>query len=456
MEFFQKNKATILIFTLAVFVRLALFTMYLHANNGDFIVTIRGADGYYETSENLIHGRGYSDQETSPYTPSALRPPAWILSMALIAGVFGSYVPVFIFQLILSALIPVMGMYLARRIITERHTPLVGLLLAFEPAAVFSSTMVVSETSFTFLFLAFAIFLFRYMENQTSRNIIWSAVFLGLSILVKPTVEFLPVLVPAGLLFMYRKKISRTLIAQCAYFLLASLLVVSPWVYRNYKTFGVFGLTSQAGYNLYTVLVPSVLSLDRGTSYEAEHMAIGKTLDAEGGAVTFANSDYYSKKAVAILSQHKIAFVKSLALSMVTFFTHDHMLSVLAYGGIAIPNLLDQPAFVLLLTNPFELARDIALYAASPGILVLVGRLFCVAIALLFFCGAWLYFRREKFSPFAFMALAFVAYFALMTTANGFGMNGRFRMPVSAFIVTFALYGLSVLRRSIIAKLSFR
>jgi len=440
-EFFKDHKIAIIIFVLAVVVRLALFFAYLSYHEGDFIATIRGADGYFEISENLIHGNGYSDDLPPLYAPNSLRPPAWIITMAFIAKLFGSYIPVFIFQLILSALTPLLGMYLAGKIISSKYVPLVGLALALEPATIYSNTMVVSETSFTFLFLMFVVFLFRYFDNQTTRNIIWSAVFIGLAILVKPTVQFFPVLIPLGLIFIYRKNLSPALFRHAAYFVLVSMLVLAPWIFRNYKEFGTYGLTSQAAYNLYTVLVPTIISIDSGTTYEAEQKVYADILRARGESITPTNGDKYTSESVSILSRHKMAFVKSMAISVVTFFTHDHMLTVLGYGGIVVPNILEKPALVLLFTDPMELISDIFVYAGTPGVLVLLGRLVWIAIALLFFSGVWLYCRREKFSPFALAALLMVAYFAIMTAANGFGMNGRFRIPVNTFIFTFAVYG---------------
>ena len=52
----------------------------------------------------------------------------------------------------------------------------------------------------------------------------------------------------------------------------------------------------------------------------------------------------------------------------------------------------------------------------------------------------------------ALAAVLCVAYFAIMTAANGFGMNGRFRIPVNTFIFTFAIYGFFAFRKNSIKK----
>jgi hypothetical protein len=452
-NFLKVHKVAILIFFFAIIVRLALFFMYLDFNQGDFVATIWGADGYSDIGKNLAQGNGYSESSAPPYVPNSLRPPAWIFIIALFTKVFASYVPIFVFQLVLSGLIPILGMYLAGRIISANYAPIIGILLALEPAAVFSTTMLASETSFTFFFLVFVIFLFNYIDNQTTRNIVWSAVFLGLAILVKPTVQFLPILIPLGLVFVFRKSLSLNFLKHAVYFIVVTMLVLAPWIFRNHKEFGTYGLTSQPAYNLYTVLVPTVISIDTGTNYESEQKVYSDILRARGDDITLTNSKQYIDESVSILSQHKTAFLKSLGISVVTFFTHDHMLTVLGYGGVTIPNLLSKPALVLLFTDPVLLARDIFAYASTPGIFVLLGRLFWIAVTFLFFCGSWLYFRREKFSPIALAAFLMVAYFALLTAANGFGMNGRFRIPVNVFIFTFAVYGFVALRGFVTSKL---
>jgi 4-amino-4-deoxy-L-arabinose transferase-like glycosyltransferase len=448
MDFFRKHKIGTLVFSLAIAVRLALFFVNLHATNGDFISAFRGQDGYYEVSKNLIDGNGYSMDDGPIFSPEPLRPPVWIFIMALVAKIFGSYVPVFILEIILGSLIPILGMYLARRFIPSGYIPIIGVLLALDPYPILLSVLAISETCFTFLFFISLIFLFRYIENQTTRNAVWCGVFLGLAILVKPTVQFFPFLIPIAIFIIYRKSLSLVLLKHLGCFLAMCLLIITPWVYRNYKDFGAFGLSAQPAYNLYTVLVPTLLSIDTGVDYETLHAEVQKGLDRRGESViNLTNGDRRIKEAISIISEHKMVFVKSASISVVTFFTHDGMLTILGYAGKTIPNFLHKPALVLLMTDPLELARDILKYANSPGILIFLGRLLWIAITLLFFIGAGLYLKKEKPNLFAYFALAIVAYFAIMTIANGFGMNARFRAPVTVFILTFAVYGFSALWR---------
>ncbi|MDO8482924.1 MAG: glycosyltransferase family 39 protein [bacterium] len=454
-EFFQKHKVGIIIFLIALAVRLTLFFINLNAAQGDFIDTIRGQDGYYEISKNLIEGNGFSSDSGPVFKPESLRPPVWIFIMAFVAKIFGSYVPVFILEIILGSFIPILGMYLSRRIISPKYVPVVGFLLALEPYSILLSILTISETCFTFLFLVSLVFLFRYVEEQSTRNAVWYGVFLGLAIMVKPTVQFFPIIVPVALLFFLRKNNPAVMLKHFACFITVCLLIIAPWIYRNYKEFDAFGISAQPAYNLYTVLAPTVLSIDSGRDFTTEHAAVHSIIYSRGETeITLANGDRYIKEALSIISEHKIALVKSILISIVTFFTHDGMLTVLGYAGETVPNLLSKPALILLLTDPLELARDILAYSSSFGILIFFGRLFWIVVTFLFFVGGGFYLRTEKFSPFACVALAVVAYFALLTAVNGFGMNARFRVPVNVFIFTFAIHGFFYLKRGIINKLS--
>lgn len=445
--FAKRHRIEIIIFSLAIVLRLGLFFSNLNVNHGNFIDTIRGGDGYYEISRNLIIGNGYSDDVGPVYRPNSLRPPVWIYLMALIAGTFGSYVPVFIFELVLGSLIPVIGMRLALRVVSHRLALLTGVFLALEPYSVLFTILANTETCFTFFFLIFSLFTFKYIEKQSVRNAVWAGLFLGLATLVKPTVQFLPILVPLAFLYIFRKTFSRAHLVHALCFLAVCLSTIAPWVYRNYREFGTWALTSQVPLNLNIALVPTILAVEHGTNYEAERTPYLAQNNILGVDINPANGKYLTRKALSIIAEHKMAMIQSIGISIATFFTHDGMVTTLAYSGVFLPNFIDKPVVILLLTDPIDLANYILLYAKTPGVLVFLARLLWITITIFFFTGAWLYCRREKMTPFALYAMFIVAYFALTTTVNGFGMNARFRMPVNGFIFMFAFYGCAYLYR---------
>lgn len=61
----------------ALAVRLVYFFLNYEAHGHDIVATMKGDDGYYEISQNIVLGRGFvSDVPPAPpITPNPLRPP---------------------------------------------------------------------------------------------------------------------------------------------------------------------------------------------------------------------------------------------------------------------------------------------------------------------------------------------------------------------------------------------
>jgi hypothetical protein len=158
-------------------------------------------------------------------------------------------------------------------------------------------------------------------------------------------------------------------------------------------------------------------------------------------SINLSNGDYYKDQAIDIIMDHKFALVKSVAMTIVTFFTHDGMLTFFQNAGIIIPVTLSKPATALLVTDPIALVKAIATYIQGPGAAILIVRCLWIVVTILFFIGVIQYIRKERINPAILTAIFLVAYFALTTSINGLGVNARFKVPVNIFIFFFALYG---------------
>lgn len=452
-SFCRKYRLEIWIFAAAFLARLILFSLNYNAAGLDLIPTIHGDDGYYEISQGLLSGHGFTGSPLPPYDPTPLRPPLWPAIIAGIVFAFKSYWAVLVLELILGSLIPVLGLYIADKLLGNKPIAVAtGMFLVIEPYGVLMSSLLYSETIFTFLFLAFFIFVIRYCEAQNIRNAVWMAMFLGLSILAKSTVQYLPFIVPFFMLYMARKNISGQVWKNVAAFILISLTLIGPWIYRNYREFGVVGMSAQPAFNLYVYLVPTVLSIDNKTNFATEIQSYVYDKGVDVNSINLSNSKYYSDEAMKVLRLHKTALAKSFGNSIVTFFTHEGMLTVLGHAEVRIVNALNKPALTILLDDPGRLASIISTYVRSPAILVLLGRLVWIFITIFFVAGIWLAWRGKKISLHGFVALLIVLYFALTTAINGLGVNARFRTPVNVFIFTFAVYGFTVLTRYMARK----
>ena len=438
-NFVKKYRFEIIIFCVALFVRLALFFFNLNVNQGNLISTIKADDGYYELSQNIINGHGFSFDDRYPYRPNSLRPPLWPYLIAFLASLGGYWTVAFV-EIILASLIPVFGFKIAKYLIGDK-AKWVGWLMVFEPYSVLLSFLLYSETSFTFFFIISLYLFTKYFGKSDIYYLVWSAVFLGLAILIKPTVQYFPILIPIFLIIAFRQSNPKRKIIEAFTYALIVIVIICPWLYRNYNYFGKIDMTVQPVFNLYVYLVPTVLSIDNHTNFAIE---LNNFIDKRGVNVfdiNLANADRYKKEAMPIILNHKLALIKSVFITIITFFTHDGMLTVLQYSGIKISNSVNVP-FIQLLFSPIKLLKVIYQYLFSPAILIIVGRLVWFIITISFVYGIYRYIKKERKKIEAILFGLMVSYFALTTSINGLGVNARFRIPILVIIFCFAVYGI--------------
>ncbi len=442
-NFCKEHKIEIIIFLLAVFVRSLLFFINLDHNQGDLITTIRGDDGYYEISKSLVEGTGFGRLDSDGlFVPNPLRPPIYPFFIAGILYFFKSYWVVLVVQILIASMIPILGMYIVRKFTQVKALiNTTGVLLALEPYAILFSFIFYTETLFIFLLLIFLLFFFSYFKDNSWRNIIWASVFLGLAVLVKPTIQYLPIVIPLFILWHFRKSPLKKVVTQLVVFTGIFMLMISPWLYRNYKEFGVVGMSAQPAYNLNIYLVPSVLSLENKTSFAIELRNIENKEGFDQNNITLATSDYYVQQAMGVLKEHPVALLKSIGITGITFFTHDGMLTILQYAGYTPKNYLPRPVLLMLFDDLWGVVMAIKEVISSPMVLVLLLRVFWIIMTLLFFVGVVRFLKDKKPNTIVIFALFLVMYFAATTAINGLGVNARFRMPVNVFIFFFAVYG---------------
>lgn len=266
---------------------------------------------------------------------------------------------------------------------------------------------------------------------------------MGFATLTRPTSEYVPILIAGILLWEGRKIIfTRVVAGHVALYLTASFLVLAPWFWRNKILFGEMALSPQIGVNLYANVVPSVLSIENGTSYAIEQQKLLQTGVKGPNGTAIGEDKGYTQIALGILLQHPKVFFWSSMNTLLAFFTHDGMFDVLKHIGLRPDVLLGQPALFLLLSNPAKLFGIIGYYLTKPAILILFARIIWSLVTVLFFIGAWRYLKREGVTPYALIAIVNVLYFAVITLSLGLTINSRYRLPVEFLIIPFALYGL--------------
>lgn len=446
MSFMRAHKIEIVIFLLALVVRLAYLGASLQANDLNLVGAIRGADGYFTVSQNIIAGHGFSDSSQPPYLPYSFRPPLYHYFIAWSYWLLGGYWGVIVLQILIGSILPLLAMRIVRYLFSRKIEVGTGILLALEPVSILYATIFYSEIVFMFLFSLSLLFLFRYFKGKEALYLVFSACFLGFATLTRPTTEYLPILIIGILFWEARAHVTRETVMRAVLYGVIFLAVLSPWLYRNYSLFGTAVLSPQAGVNLYANAVPSMLAIENGTSYQQEYDAVQATGITGPNGTQVGGDRGYAQTAIRILLAHPKALALSALNTGIAFFTHDGMFDVLRHIGFGADKTLGKPAIFLLLSDPAAFFGFVAYYVTKPAVLILIMRILWYLITALSIIGAVRYFRREGGTPFALVALSSVAYVGLTTLVLGLTINARYRLPVEFFIIPFALYGLLSLK----------
>ena len=202
---------------------------------------------YHDAAVTLARGDGYLHPLTAQ--PTALWPPGYPLLLASVYAVGGADPR---WALILNAIagtITVVACWALTLRLTgsARHAAASATAVAFLPSQVFFAALVLTETVFTaaltVLALAAGILLETSGGGAAARWLLWGAA-IGLAALVRSEAVLLagvPGLV--ALATTRERRVHRALRISAAV-LVGGMLVLSPWVYRNWRTFGSFVLTS--------------------------------------------------------------------------------------------------------------------------------------------------------------------------------------------------------------------
>jgi 4-amino-4-deoxy-L-arabinose transferase-like glycosyltransferase len=214
-------------------------------------------------SNEMLNGNGYSfsyfDFEPGTVVPSAHMPPGLPVLFFLVFSAFGfktifSNILLLMINTLLASFSCVL-IYKISEIIYDRKIALLsGLILSFFPVYIFSTLNFNSIIFYHFLLgLSFYYYLkFTYIKNDekgrniTGKSFIIFSVAMGLFLYFRA--EMFGFIFLISFILLFKKKIFKS-----AILILAGLIIISPWIIRNYNVFGKFipGTTS-SGINFYT------------------------------------------------------------------------------------------------------------------------------------------------------------------------------------------------------------
>lgn len=443
-------------FILALILRLAAFDFFI-LRSGPEGLYIVDATHYLTLAKNIADGNGFSLSAAPPYAPDAYRVPGYPLYLAVFYKLFGTFWPANLMQVFLNAFVPLMILWLAWKVSGSRRAAYVAAFLtAVEPHLIYHQIGIATEGVFIFLLALFAIAVVRYLETPSPRRALEVGVILAISTITRPYFLYF---FPAALLFLmiplWREW--KKAAAICALFIIPSVLIISPWMMRNERTFGAFTLSTSGWYNVYTRLGATVYAAATNQPFNPVFNNFLTQLKRDGVTVRGTDEELYDprvapelkKRALAIFKQYPLQTLLLQPLSIYTIFTHDNLLTMLnEVHLLPYPKRPPIPlSMALLQGNPLRALRDIVPYIRGVYLIPFVMR---GIWSIFFFCaiyGAWALCRVKDGQRriYAFFFVALILFFVLVTLPIGAAIDARMRMVFEPEYFIFVAAGLSAL-----------
>ncbi len=202
------------------------------------------ASDYFYYAYNMRYHHTYSREirqsTDSKYKPSpdAVRSPGYPLVLSLlIDGPPGSKLikKIQLFQMLVSTLTLILAFFFFRFYLPPLFGGVAALLMALSPHLIIFNSYILSETLFCFTLVLIGFLICRYVRQPS----VWFSILLGsimgIATLVRPSLQFFPLVMAIILLIHYGRKAGLKLAFSI---LLGFILTVSPWYIRNVVTLG--------------------------------------------------------------------------------------------------------------------------------------------------------------------------------------------------------------------------
>jgi 4-amino-4-deoxy-L-arabinose transferase-like glycosyltransferase len=345
----------VIVHALLLFIAIPMFSARLASSYSQD----RFADGYDQLAQNLAAGNGYRFYPDTART--LMREPGYPL---LLAGLFllfgGSFAAVKFANMLLAFATALLMMRLARKL---SSAPLLiyapPLLFLFHPGTLIAESRGGVEILFAFLLMLFFLTVCYAVENNRWRDYIVCGIALGITALVRSVPIFFPLFLLAYLLLFRRKYISAfAAFRNIALMLTAMLVVLSPWIIRNYlltgkfvPTASVLGVSAHAGQYIDTHLFedrPWWL-LDREAAQQRSELAAAMGYSFKDGyyqsfyksadEITF--SKFLFARVMHEYKESPVVFLKCLGYNFLNFwFAGKTWAATTANAVIQIPYLV--------------------------------------------------------------------------------------------------------------------
>jgi 4-amino-4-deoxy-L-arabinose transferase-like glycosyltransferase len=241
------------ILALALVLRLVVFLVFVLPNPSRLTQNV-DAKGYERLALNLLHGNGFSASEREPFAPEFLRTPGYPFFVAGVYSLVGVQpVAIALIQILLDIGSVIVVYYIATTTGSRAIALLAAGARALDPSAVALSNSLMSETLFVFLVLLSLLFTHRLFvaRNFSFAPAFWLGTVAAGCAIVRPVGMYYGLLIAVFLFIVFWNKVPKPVLMKFSLsYVLIFILMLCPWVIRNYTLTGAFFFTTSSSYNL--------------------------------------------------------------------------------------------------------------------------------------------------------------------------------------------------------------
>jgi 4-amino-4-deoxy-L-arabinose transferase-like glycosyltransferase len=374
-------------------------------------------DGWAEIAQNIVRGNGfvYNPEKASTFMIGHLkREPVYSLFLAFILTVFGKWEPyMMLFQILINSITCFVLYFIVTKTFNRQVALLGCFFYAFYPFASWYVSRMAYETLLGFLVALLTLGLVNLFERLSFRRALIVGLLLGVTVLCRGIYLLFPLALLPGLVIRFGTR-NRSVIGCWVTVVVAMMVVLSPWVLRNYWISREFVPTTTYGGIGYFIgnKIIEYHSLGASTADTmAEREADGMYLEARD-AISSQNPSLSHAQVEAQLDKKLIRMaVKHILAHPLTFIEKILKGAILVW---------------------FQMDTGLK----STGLFLMQG-------PLLFLCVIGI-FCALKTKKQVLPLLTILLYFVLIQTA--FLPYGRYSYPMVPVLIAFAAYALEVFR----------
>lgn len=270
-------------------------------------------DSYLQLAQNLIS----TGQFGMNASPEIVRTPGY--PIFLIPGLWVNHVAstTIGLQILLSCIAIVLVYKLSLLLFEKENIARVSaFLFAVEPLNILYASKLLPEALFTTTVLLYLYFLIRCLRQNEKKSLFISALFLSLSVYIRPISYFLPVITALILFIFFLVDRPRYSLISILIFLMTCAGLIGVWQFRNKKIAGYTKFSAIQDINLYFYQGASVLAKSSKTPFYEKQNQMGYRdekvyLHQHSQQVILSQGERYRKMGVEglkILYEHPLSY----------------------------------------------------------------------------------------------------------------------------------------------------